>query len=788
VKPKTVVEGPSKEEEQAMNELWDTIRPVFRSALELKSVNGMVFQSAYNAIYAKRAFFQTGGRYKYAPNLFKEKIETEFKAFLSDLAAAQGKLSPQGRVEHFGRSWERWSTSSKLVNGLLMYIAGSVEDFNIRVMMATLWRTHMYSNECKANLVSVVCDIIDDSRHGNPANLDLVRSLVNSLKVMDETEASILEPPKKKSPIGVPAPRKKKTTESTTLIKQLQMDILERTKEYYTKEGARLETMTPCESIKSVNDVCAREKTLLQQYLTTVKVEEIDKVLNETLIVDHLPFFLDGFESIVVSGNVELGKAILNLFNRAKKSNDLVERYRKIVSAQILKTYEQNVEIASKDCRKYVEVTLNVYKQYNGYTEATFEGNVRFSEVCKQAMFHALNDNAVLAKKIPADVANPELSKNLVVAKVFAEYVHLLMVPGKDGKERLGEAEREQAEKDFITLYDFVKSKKDFLDQYRANLARRLLKNETIGTQFEITFLEKLKKTGTEESLSQSTTMLNDIAKREEFASKFVEYAKNQGMAKCPVEPLLCSAAWPISSKARTYKLPDKMDAYAQLFQKFFTATTNSTDKKVVTLLHQYGRGEIAFHTPTKKYELSGTESHLIVLPMIKSSCTTTFQQIMDATSLNMDELRMQLAFLIKYGFILIRNNKALGLPECNKELRSSWVPQTEMKANQKFMHKTKTKITIALTKDAHAEAPPANVSKDEIKEAFDGYVKIAGANIVRIMKTRKDFVVNELFSETVKAVSRWFSVDRRLFSTSLSELIDQEIIAREGNTVRYIA
>jgi len=224
-----------------------------------------------------------------------------------------------------------------------------------------------------------------------------------------------------------------------------------------------------------------------------------------------------------------------------------------------------------------------------------------------------LNDNAVLAKGIPAGSGNVEISKNTLAAKNFSQYVNMIMTAGKD---RLDEKDREQAESTFITLFEFLKSKRDFLEQYRNGLARRLLRNETVGADIEAAFLDKLKKGRTEESLSFATNMLSDMAKRIEFASAFADFVKNRtGDSKCPVEPLLCSAAWPIKTVSQSYRLPDKMENYVRLFEQFFISTTSAQGKKTISILNQYGNGDVSFYSAGRKYELHGTQIHLVVLP-----------------------------------------------------------------------------------------------------------------------------------------------------------------------------
>jgi len=770
------------EERKVMTELWNIFQPLGIKALEVKSVSVKEFYDCYNAIYAKRAFFQ--GAQKNGAVMFKKALEKEMKKFLSGVAQEEKKLPPEQQVEHFGNMWGRWNTSIKLLKGLLMYIEeNNPETFDIRKEMHTLWKTHMFSKECKSNLVRVVCDVIADYRHGNPANLELVHNLVGSLKAMDEME--VYEPPQKRGLYAPPTIQNKPKC-SYDLLRELYKDLMEDTRRFYKEESSRLDVMTPGEAIKYVNDTCLKEKDLFQHhmpFLPSLKIEGVEKVLDDALIIGHLDYFIRGFESIVVSGNVELGKAILNLFKRAKKVDTLVTNYGEIVKAHMLKTFSENKETASKDCLKFIEVAGGEYKRFDGYTHSTFPENSSFLDACNQSMIFALNDNEVLVQMIPASDVNSDLSKNLCVAKIFSEYVQMIMVPGKD---RLGEKERGEAETVFIGLYRLLKSKMDFLDRYKNNLARRLIKNESVGFEIELHFLEELKKLGNEESLTQSRSMLNDVAQRQDLAKNFAAYVEKRGQPKMSIEPFLCSSAWPLSMKSHSYRLPERMDLYVRLFKDFYQAV-NPGDRKTLSLLSQYGRGEVVFNTPKKKYFLQGTELHLMILPMIKSSKIVSFQQIMDATALTIDELRMQLAFLIRYSFILVKNGE--GLPEAAKDNRSSWVPQTVLKANPKFLHKTKFHFQIVLTKDTSKERSAA-VTEQEVADATRYHIERVEANIVRIMKTRKDFIVNELFSETAKAVVRWFTLDQKTFSKALSTLVDQEIVERDAENrkkVKYV-
>jgi len=633
----------------------------------------------------------------------------------------------------------------------------------------------LFSKECEGSIVGVACDIIDDHRNGRSVSLELVRSLINSLKMMDKADADYEKSRNKGRPGFYPRPVQIKST-SSTLISQMGQEIMKRTKDFYQKEGSRLVAMSPGDAVKYVYDVCEKEKNLFSTYLSDLNVKTVDSTLNETVIVDHLDFFLQGFESVVVSNNIELGKSFFAIFRRVNKLKRLADRYAEIVKNHVEKAFEKDEEAASKDCRKYIEVGTGEYTFFHRFGKECFADNVDFDDAFNKSMIATINDNAVVRKNIPTS-GNKELSKNVYAARVFSQYIFLMMMPGKEHL-------TDESEAAFIKLYKLLKSKRDFLEQYKNGLCQRLLRHETVGIDFETQFLNELKKVKPEDILSQCTNMINDVLKVGDQAKAFQEFVKSRGVSKCPVEPLLCSSAWPIKLTSQSLQMPPNYEAFVKLFSEYFNTFINTDGKKSVTIMHQYGRCDVVFHAKGV-YDLSGTELHLIVLPMIKNTGTISFKQIMDATGIPLEDLKSQLAFLINNSFVLVKNEESM--PKIDRKDRNTWLEGTLMKANAKFVQEKK-KFTISVKKSERSTGAAA-VTKEDVKVVFENYKLCSEANVVRIMKTRKDFSVNELYSETMKAVSRWFSMNRDIFRASLEDLIDQEIIKRiEGDKVQYIA
>ena len=637
----------------------------------------------------------------------------------------------------------------------------------------------MFSTECKENLVAVVCDIVNEHRRNRPANLKLVLALINSLDKMSETK-----PPTKGVVPNVQANRaaQSETADLQSLSKELQEDVLQRTREFYIEESGRIETMTPNDAIKYVKEICDKEKKLVEQYLTAIKIDRINAVLDEVLIINHLPYFFKGFEGIVLSGNVELGTAIMELYRRVNKLDDLLAGYSSVIKTKVSQVYEENVKEASNPL-KFVEIASTEYRRFHGYSLAAFPNDHEFSTSCDRAFIEVINNNAVVSQnQVSKDLT--EISKNNAAAKILATYVNYLLTPRKD---RMGDKEFSDAEAISVVLYQFLKDKSTFQVMYRNNLARRLLFDETLGSDVEAGFLKQLKDCGNVDEFIKASGMLNDVQLRDGFAREFAQYLTRRG-AKYNVNPLMCSVNWPMNVRSQRFQISKEMEFIAQCFKEFYT---KGEAKKTVSLLHQYGKGEIGFFTGAQEYFLNGTEYQLVLLPMIKKDGSATLQRLADESFLTVEEVKYQLAFLIRYRFVLIKNPE--GSPKANHEDRETWLPGTVVVPNQKFSHKQK-RIVLKFSKadkeagrkamaGAGGESSSAGptVSEEEARQIFEDMVLRTEAVMVCVMKTRKSFSNRLLFSASVEMLQKYFPLNEKIFKRALEKLINDEILRRKG-------
>jgi len=316
---------------------------------------------------------------------------------------------------------------------------------------------------------------------------------------------------------------------------------------------------------------------------------------------------------------------------------------------------------------------------------------------------------------------------------------------------------------------------------YKNNLARRLLYSEILSVDVESTFLEKLKKIGAADAFMKATAMLNDYTMRNDLSSDFGAYMKSNGVAASfSIDPLLCSVNWPIVVRPQTFQVSRPMESVFQCFKTFYTRTNK---KKTVSLVHQYGRGEIAFYTANGEYFLSGTEYHLVILPMISKE-KVTLQHIMDESRLTLEEVKFQLSFLIKHKFVLISNDEE-GMPAGDRDKPATWLEKSSVTVNPRFSNPRK-KIIISLSrsdKEAARAATAGKVTQEEALDLFEDHVWLAACIMVRVMKTRKTASNRDVFTECASQLAKFFPLNERIFKKAVEKLITEGIVRHPNRT-----
>jgi len=355
-------------------------------------------------------------------------------------------------------------------------------------------------------------------------------------------------------------------------------------------------------------------------------------------------------------------------------------------------------------------------------------------------------------------------------------------------KTKLSETEIEESTNKVFVLYTFIKDKSSFNVQYRNNLARRLLQSETYGTEAERKLLTKLKRVGGADDFSKAVKMLNEYDARVSHTELFAQFLESKGLKKQNVEPLICSTAWPMTVRPHSFQLSRNMETIFNYFNEFYI---RSDKKKTVSLLSQYGRGELAFYTGSREFLLAGvTEFQLVLLPMIDGK-GVTIQHLVDESHLQIEEVKFQLSFLIKHKLLLIKNGE--GEKETKPEDPETWLSTSVVTVNTGFKHAS-SKIMLQAVKTSmdvgsKGSTEGVTITEEEAKQIFKDYVVRTELCIVRVMKTRKIAKNVDVFTEVVKQLSKYFTVNKNIFKSACEGLVDQHVIKRRPqNEMEYLA
>jgi len=315
--------------------------------------------------------------------------------------------------------------------------------------------------------------------------------------------------------------------------------------------------------------------------------------------------------------------------------------------------------------------------------------------------------------------------------------------------------------------------------------------SETIGAENENLFLEKLKKTGSCEDFIKATAMLKEYREREEMSERFTDFMKTKGLPKCAVSPLLCSVQWPLNANNLQFRLPGKMAGIFDCFKEFYGRSSKKTQ---IIVLHQFGKGELLYSTGSNEFLMQATEYQLALLPLIDGKTGATLQHLMDLTSLPLVEVRVQLCFLIKHKLLLAKNGDAVA------DSPASWNPTTVVSINTKFNHNTRKFSCITMKADeqqvrastgassAEEGDDSTNMSQVEAEKRMDDFVMRTECIIVRVMKTRKNDVDENVFAETAKQLAKFFPVNRPIFKKACEKLVDDGLLKRNKKDLEYIA
>jgi cullin 1 len=272
---------------------------------------------------------------------------------------------------------------------------------------------------------------------------------------------------------------------------------------------------------------------------------------------------------------------------------------------------------------------------------------------------------------------------------------------------------------------------------------------------------------------SKMEGMINDI--RDEVHEKgFSSFCKDNHITNGGCEftvQALTSGFWP-STKADDVKLPPSMNECLSSFEAYYGTQTNN--RKLVWV-HKMGVVTIQGNFKKRKCDLVVSAVQAAIMMLFNDTAELSIDAITKLTGMDPEVIKAQLRSLASGQFKIL-----------NKQPVEGYKTVHVMSVNKDFSHaQRRVRIPNAVSKTTKTERGAATVAvQEDRRHAIE-------ANIVRVMKARKELEHTQLVSEVSQHLFQYFKPDPREIKRRIEDLITREYLMRDeerSSVYHYLA
>ncbi|KAJ1773150.1 hypothetical protein IW138_001394 [Coemansia sp. RSA 986] len=415
---------------------------------------------------------------------------------------------------------------------------------------------------------------------------------------------------------------------------------------------------------------------------------------------------------------------------------------------------------------RWIQELIATYDIYDDFVVKSFAGNKAMRIAINDAFIGIINNN---------DRA-PEL---------LSLYIDDNMKSGLKGK---SEQETEHVFERSILLLRFLKDKDAFEHYYKVHLARRLLFGRCLSDDAEQSLVSKLKIECGSQFTLKLEGMFKDMQTSANMDSLFKESLANGSLGLDIQVSVLTPTFWPAlatsttsdntardSSQPQSHKTAHNslIDMAIEKFTDFYTKHRSG---RTLTWQPNMGNADLKVRFGSRTHELNVTTYQMFILLLFAKDDAVielTATEIQEKTDIPKDLLPRLLQSLACARYKVL-----------TKTPMSRNISQTDkFKLNMSFKSpQYRIRIPMVSAKnnvenDKENAATMATISQER-QYAIE-------AAIVRIMKTRKQMVHDQLINETINQLSSRFMPTSKTIKVSIERLIDREYIVRCPNNPR---
>ncbi|XP_052215704.1 cullin-3-like [Dreissena polymorpha] len=520
--------------------------------------------------------------------------------------------------------------------------------------------------------------------------------------------------------------------------------------------------------IKKVEARINEEAERATHYLDKSTEERIVKVLEEELISKHMKTIVEMENSGVVhmlknnkTDDLQcMYKLLKRVDNGLKTMCGCISGYLREQGKALVAEEGED----SKNAITYVQNLLDLKDRFDHFLHESFSNENLFKKTISSDFEHFINLNS----------KSPEYLSLFIDDKL------------KKGVKGMTEQEIETVLDKSMVLFRFLQEKDVFERYYKQHLARRLLLNKSVSDDSEKNMISKLKTECGCQFTSKLEGMFKDMTVSNSYMEEFKGFINQANLNQHGVDltvRVLTTGYWPTQSSTPNCNIPQAPRLAFEQFRKFYL---NKHSGRQLTLQPQLGSADLhAQFFGLKKEDSSdsvgassskGPRKHIIqvstyqmcVLMLFNNREKWTYEEIRSETDIPEKDL-MRAIQSLAVGKLAQR---ILHKEPKNKEIE----PSHFFTVNDQFTSKLfRVKIQTVAASKGEAE-PERKETRTKVDEDRKHEIEAA---IVRIMKSRKTLMHNQLVTECTEQLKSRFLPSPVVIKKRIEGLIEREYLAR---------
>eukprot|EP00761_Pharyngomonas_kirbyi_P014061 gb/GECH01014091.1/.p1 GENE.gb/GECH01014091.1/~~gb/GECH01014091.1/.p1 ORF type:complete len:784 (+),score=155.95 gb/GECH01014091.1/:1-2352(+) len=470
---------------------------------------------------------------------------------------------------------------------------------------------------------------------------------------------------------------------------------------------------------------------------------ELESLFNDSRIGDIQIFYR-------LTERIHLSQPLADIFSAYITREGRSLHHSHVQTAQSQPSYNAFVKTL---LRSYVPACLSFADRMTSIVVHGFDNNMAFYNAMTKG-FRAFANESIVRPMTGTEISTPQL---------FAYYTDELVRK---------ETDELQSKLDKVVQFlRFFTDKDYFIEEYKTQMSKRLL-DPNSNNRDETSMISKLKwyYQGIGD-LYKLEKMIQDKSLADQMKTDFQTWVKQQHL-HLPFEfnsLVLTTVAWPITP-GDPITIPAALAEAQDAFKRFYNTRYGS---RVLTWIYSFNHVQIHAHfSRIKTLDVGAYQA--IVLLMFNEHSSLTFNTIHEETKIDRDVLLKVMASLTqKKTKILVKQSTGSNITD-----------HTSFSVNAAFTH-PKSKIRVPLPRIVEQES-------NKTVEAVAGDRKyIIDATIVRVMKSRKTMLIQDLIKETITQLCDRFEPDPRLIKKQIEQLMEREYIQRNSSNnlrVDYLA